>query len=116
MDRLRIHDLRHTAVALWMAAGANPKEVAARAGHASVSFTLDRYGHLYPEPIRRSGTAWTPCMPSPSPASSQGLTDQRRTRRATHGWKARPINRRVRPDLAVWLVGVTGLEPVTSSL
>ena len=26
-----------------------PKEVAARAGHASVSFTLDRYGHLYPE-------------------------------------------------------------------
>ena len=30
-------------------AGANPKEVAARAGHASVSFTLDRYGHLYPE-------------------------------------------------------------------
>jgi hypothetical protein len=35
--------------ALWIAKGANPKEVAARAGHASVSFTLDRYGHLYPE-------------------------------------------------------------------
>ena len=49
LDSLRIHDLRHTAVALWIAAGANPKEVAARAGHASVSFTLDRYGHLYPE-------------------------------------------------------------------
>jgi hypothetical protein len=26
-----------------------PKEVAARAGHTSVSFTLDRYGHLNPE-------------------------------------------------------------------
>jgi integrase len=49
LDGLRIHDLRHTAVALWIAAGANPKEVAARAGHASVSFTLDRHGHLYPE-------------------------------------------------------------------
>jgi integrase len=49
LDGLRIHDLRHTAVALWITAGANPKEVAARAGHASVSFTLDRYGHLYPE-------------------------------------------------------------------
>jgi len=49
LDGLRIHDLRHTAVALWMAAGANPKEVAARAGHTSISFTLDRYGHLYPE-------------------------------------------------------------------
>src|SRR5512132_1235191 len=33
----------------WISAGANPTEVAARAGHASVSFTLDRYGHLYPE-------------------------------------------------------------------
>jgi Phage integrase family len=46
---LRIHDLRHTAVAMWIAAGANPKEVAARAGHTSVSYTLDRYGHLYPD-------------------------------------------------------------------
>ena len=44
-----IHDLRHTAVALWIAVGATPKEVAVRAGHTSVSFTLDRYGHLYPE-------------------------------------------------------------------
>jgi integrase len=49
LDGLRIHDLRHTAVALWIAVGANPKEVSARAGHSSVSFTLDRYGHLYPE-------------------------------------------------------------------
>jgi integrase len=46
---LRIHDLRHTAVAFWIAAGASPKEVAARAGHTSVSFVLDRYGHLFPE-------------------------------------------------------------------
>ena len=49
LDGLRSHDLRYTAVALWIAAGANPKEVAARAGHTSVSFTLDRDGHLYPE-------------------------------------------------------------------
>jgi integrase len=49
LDGLRIHDLRHTAVALWVAAGASPKEVAALAGHTSVSFTLDRYGHLYPD-------------------------------------------------------------------
>ena len=26
-----------------------PQEVAALAGHSSVSFTLDRYRHLYPE-------------------------------------------------------------------
>lgn len=44
---LRIHDLRHTAVALWIATGANPKQISVRAGHTSVSFTLDRYGHLF---------------------------------------------------------------------
>src|SRR4029450_5608183 len=42
LDGLRIHDLRHTAVALWIAAGANPKEVAARAGDTSGSFPLGR--------------------------------------------------------------------------
>ncbi|MHB1509605.1 MAG: tyrosine-type recombinase/integrase [Acidimicrobiales bacterium] len=45
---LRPHDLRHTAVALWIAEGANPKQIATLAGHTSVSFTLDRYGHLFP--------------------------------------------------------------------
>lgn len=47
LEGLRFHDLRHTFVALWIAAGANPKEVSVRASHSSVAFTLDRYGHLY---------------------------------------------------------------------
>ncbi len=46
---LRVHDLRHTAVSLWIEAGADVKRVAGRAGHSSVAFTLDRYGHLYPD-------------------------------------------------------------------
>ena len=62
LDGLRIHDLRHTAVALWIAAGAGPKEVATRAGHTSVSFTLDRYGHLYRKRTGRCGTVWTAFM------------------------------------------------------
>ncbi|MGH8901390.1 MAG: tyrosine-type recombinase/integrase [Egibacteraceae bacterium] len=48
LDGLRIHDLRHTAVALWIAAGANLLEVKRRAGHERSSFTMDRYGHLFP--------------------------------------------------------------------
>lgn len=48
LDGVRLHDLRHTAVSLWIAGGANPKQVSAWAGHTSVSFTLDRYGHLFP--------------------------------------------------------------------
>ena len=46
---LRIHDLRHTAISLWIAAGAHPKQIANRAGHTSVAIVLDRYGHLYPQ-------------------------------------------------------------------
>jgi integrase len=49
LDGLRIHDLLHTFVSLMIAAVANPKEVSTWAGHSSVSFTLDRYGHLYDE-------------------------------------------------------------------
>lgn len=45
----RIHDLRHTAVALAVAAGAHPKAIQVRMGHASITVTLDRYGHLFPE-------------------------------------------------------------------
>ena len=47
LEGLRFHDLRHTYVSLLIRAGANPKEVSTWAGHSSVAFTLDRYGHLY---------------------------------------------------------------------
>ncbi|KPM52883.1 hypothetical protein ACG83_25970 [Frankia sp. R43] len=49
LARLRVHDMRHTAVAIWISTGAPVLLVSRRAGHASVSFTLDRYGHLYEE-------------------------------------------------------------------
>jgi integrase len=45
----RFHDLRHTSVALAIAAGAHPKAIQARMGHSSISVTLDRYGHLLPD-------------------------------------------------------------------
>lgn len=54
---LRIHDLRHTAISLWIAVGLNPKEVSVRAGHSNVAFTLQRYGHLYPEAEDRMADA-----------------------------------------------------------
>lgn len=46
---LRPHDLKHSGVAFLAAAGVDPSEIARRAGHASVAFTYDRYGHLLPE-------------------------------------------------------------------
>jgi integrase len=49
LEGLRIHDLRHSAVAYWIETGARPNEIAARAGHTSVAVVLDRYGHLLPK-------------------------------------------------------------------
>jgi integrase len=47
LEGVRPHDLRHTAVALAVAAGYHPKAVQELAGHASIVMTLDRYGHLF---------------------------------------------------------------------
>ncbi|MHB8247112.1 MAG: tyrosine-type recombinase/integrase [Acidimicrobiales bacterium] len=46
LEPLRVHDMRHTAVGLWLAAGATPLEVTKRAGHSSSAVILDVYGHL----------------------------------------------------------------------
>jgi integrase len=42
------HHLRHTAAALAIAQGAHPKAIQARLGHASITTTLNLYGHLFP--------------------------------------------------------------------
>jgi len=72
LAHLRPHDLRHTAVALWIAAGANPKETATRAGHSSVSFTLDRYGHLFPGSEQRLNDALDLLADEAEPAADGG--------------------------------------------
>jgi len=43
----RIHDMRHTAISLWIAAKRDPKEIATWAGHTSTVIVFDRYGHLF---------------------------------------------------------------------
>jgi integrase len=48
LPRIRMHDLRHSHCAHLIATGADLKAVSTRLGHASASFTLDRYGHLLP--------------------------------------------------------------------
>ena len=43
-----IHFSRHTHASHLLMAGVNVKVVSERLGHASVSFTLDTYGHVMP--------------------------------------------------------------------
>ena len=46
LEGLRYHELRHTAVAFAIDAGAHPKAIQGRIGHASIMTTFDVYGHL----------------------------------------------------------------------
>lgn len=48
LDPLGLHEARRTAVSIWIAAGVNIRAVSTYAGHSSVAFILDRYGHLLP--------------------------------------------------------------------
>ena len=46
--RIRLYDLRHTAATLAVAAGVSVKVISDQLGHASISFTLERYSHVLP--------------------------------------------------------------------
>lgn len=46
-EPMRMHDLRHTHVALLIGEGVHPAIIASRLGHTSVKTVLDVYGHLY---------------------------------------------------------------------
>ncbi|MEN1761471.1 site-specific integrase [Anoxynatronum sibiricum] len=45
----RFYDMRHTCATLLLQAGINPKVVAERLGHASITLTLDTYSHCLPD-------------------------------------------------------------------
>ena len=45
---VRLYDLRHTAATLAIAAGVSVKVISDHLGHASISFTLERYSHVLP--------------------------------------------------------------------
>ena len=48
LRRITLHVCRHTFASYMIAAGVNVKALSTFMGHASVAFTLDRYGHLFP--------------------------------------------------------------------
>ncbi|HEY0280507.1 MAG TPA: tyrosine-type recombinase/integrase [Solirubrobacterales bacterium] len=48
LSRITLHECRHTFASLMIAAGVNAKSLQEFMGHASITITLDRYGHLMP--------------------------------------------------------------------
>jgi len=45
----RFHDLRHFYASTLIAANLNPKVIQTRLGHATITETMDTYGHLLPD-------------------------------------------------------------------
>jgi integrase len=48
LNPIGMHECRHTFASLMIAAGVNIKALSTYMGHASITITLDRYGHLMP--------------------------------------------------------------------
>jgi integrase len=48
LKRITPHECRHTFASMMIAAGVNAKALSSFMGHANISITLDRYGHLMP--------------------------------------------------------------------
>ncbi len=48
LERIKLHECRHTFASLMIAAGVNVKALSTYMGHATISITLDLYGHLMP--------------------------------------------------------------------
>ena len=46
LRRARLHDLRHTAASLMLAAGVNPRVVMEILGHSQISVTMNTYTHV----------------------------------------------------------------------
>jgi integrase len=74
LPTLRFHDLRHSAVPLWVAMGANLLQVSRWLGHSTVQITADVYGHLFPETnnlvISRLDKALQAALPQPTDATT----------------------------------------------
>jgi integrase len=75
---VRLHDLRHTAITNAIGQGEDILLVAAFAGHAKTSTTVDVYGHLMPDRVREAARRMrsvsgpdTPARPSVSPPVRQ---------------------------------------------
>jgi integrase len=48
LERITLHEARHTYASYMIAAGVNAKALSTYMGHANISITIDRYGHLMP--------------------------------------------------------------------
>ena len=109
LGTLRIHDLRHTAATLAVAAGANVKVVQRMLGHASAAMTLDVYAGLFADDLDSVAERL-------DAAATQSRADSLRTADVLSLAEARTKKASQGGDLRKYMVGPVGLEPTTYGL
>ena len=68
---VRLHDLRHTAITNAIGQGEDIMLVAASAGHAKTSTTIDVYGHLMPKRAQDAARRMRSVSGSPPPSDQE---------------------------------------------
>jgi integrase len=91
LRQVRFHDLRHTYAALQTASGENFKFIQQQMGHASITTTMDLYGHLLPEASEGAGERLDALVFSSNvvhfPVRSSGQTTRERHAQDSRGRK-----------------------------
>ncbi|MDT7744894.1 MAG: hypothetical protein QOE59_3972 [Actinomycetota bacterium] len=106
--RVRLHDTRHSAASIMLAAGTSVKVVQEMLGHASPAITQGIYAHTLPGMARLRA-------PSTAPPSASSPTDQARPRdRGVTSGRSGRVSTPPSPTLTcTFSVGTTGFEPAT---
>lgn len=75
IQKIRLHDLRHTAATVSLAAGVPVKVVSERLGHKSIVITLDTYAHVLKEmdesAAKAMDAAIAGALPQPEPEAAK---------------------------------------------
>ena len=108
-EDLRVHDLRHTAVAILISQGVHPEAIKRFLGHSSIMVTMDIYGHLFPSEQEALADAL-------DNAFSQSQTDKRRTKTDKGRGPEEADHQKGQATLDLSEVGPVGIEPTTFGL
>lgn len=65
LPRIRLHDIRHSAVTAMLRSGVSVKAVSERVGHASTSFTQDVYASVLPDMQREAADRMAAALDGP---------------------------------------------------
>ncbi|HJR50235.1 MAG TPA: tyrosine-type recombinase/integrase, partial [Gemmatimonadales bacterium] len=119
-----LHEARHTFASLAIAAGVNAKALSVYMGHASVTITLDRYGHLFPgneneaagllDAYLRTGVRKLRDSPPPDEADFDGLERSSPPAQRPRRSGANADNSATRTDAEP--MPPAGIEPATPGL